>query len=95
MDGPNLLKSEVLSSLWLGDIYTDDQQTLITSSVTDMCSETFYLVYLPWPWTVRAALPSKLPLLGGSGYLRMLSLMHRCLKGPGGIGLQFSLLIKN
>lgn len=29
------------------------------------------------------------------GYLRTLSLMHRCLKSPGGIGLQFSLLIKN
>lgn len=29
------------------------------------------------------------------GYLRMLSLMHRCLKSPSGIGLQFFLLIKN
>lgn len=42
MDGPNLLKSEALSSLRLGDIHTNDQQTLITSSATDMHSQNFY-----------------------------------------------------
>lgn len=76
---------------------TNDQQTAITSSATDMHSKTFSStpVCLPWPRTMQATLPSKLSLLGGSGYLRMLSLMHRCLKGPSGIGQQFSLLIKN
>lgn len=42
MGGPNLL-----NSLWLGDIYTDDRQTLITLSVPDMCSETFMAPGLP------------------------------------------------
>lgn len=90
-------RPEALSSHWLGDIHTNDQQTAITSSATDMRSKTFSStsVCLPWPWTMQATLPSKLSLLGGSGYLRMLSLMHRCLKGPSGIGQQFSLLIKN
>lgn len=54
-----------------------------------------YLVYLPWPKTTWVVLPQELWLLVGSGYLSMLSLMHRCLKSPSGTGLQFSLLIKN
>lgn len=47
MDGSNLLKSETLSSLRLGDIHTEDQQTLITSSATNMHSENFYGTPLP------------------------------------------------
>lgn len=42
MDGLNLLKSEAFSLPQLGDIHTNDQQTLITLSATDMHSENFY-----------------------------------------------------
>lgn len=96
-DGPSLVECEVVSSLRDGDIYTWYHQTLLTSSVTDVPGNFSRqsLCISCGPGLCNAALPSKFPLLGSSGYLRMLSLMHRCLKGLGGIGLQFSLLIKN